>query len=79
MYWIFTSGYKGPMILGFQWKRKYHSTYYCKNVTRDEAENPDIQKSKSNYYMELEYDISTAEVMSYIDGMDALINEEVLS
>ena len=49
------------------------------HVTRDEAENPEIQQSTRNYHMTLASVIGADEFMFDINGRDAFINEEVTS
>ena len=49
------------------------------HITRDEAENPEIQKSTSNYHIKLESDIGADYFLSYLCSMDELINKEVPS
>ena len=49
------------------------------HVTQDEAKTPEIQQSIKNYHITLESSIVADEYMSYLDGMDAFINEEVPS
>ena len=49
------------------------------NVTRYEAENPEIQQSIINYHMTLQSYIGTDEFMSYINVIDALFKEGVTS
>ena len=49
------------------------------HVTRDESENPENQQVIRNYHIKLESAIGKYEFMLDIDGMGALINEEVTS
>ena len=49
------------------------------HVTRDEAENSEIQQNINNYHMTLESAIGADEFILDIDGTDALFNKGVLS
>ena len=49
------------------------------HVTRDEAENSEIQQNINNYHMTLESAIGADEFMLDLYGMYEFINEEVLS
>ena len=62
-YWVLTE--KGKII----------ARTNVQHVTRDAAENPEIQHSIRNYHMTMESAIGADEVMSYLNGMDAFINE----
>ena len=66
-YWVLTE--KGNII----------ARNILQHITRDEAENPEIQKSTSNYHIKLESDIGADYFLSYLFSMDEFINKEVPS